>query len=87
MSLKTKLRWGILGAARVNERLLPAIIEADNASLIAIASRRQSAALQTLEQYAPNQKRKSGRCVRGDESLSTDARFTDTSRLPANDRC
>ena len=56
MSLKTKLRWGILGAARVNERLLPAIIEADNASLIAIASRRQGAALQTLEQYAPNQK-------------------------------
>ena len=26
-----KLNWGILGAARVNERLLPAIIEAANA--------------------------------------------------------
>jgi D-xylose 1-dehydrogenase (NADP+, D-xylono-1,5-lactone-forming) len=24
----SKLKWGILGAARVNERLLPAIIEA-----------------------------------------------------------
>ena len=34
-----KLRWGILGAARVNERLLPAIIEAPNSTLVAIASR------------------------------------------------
>ncbi len=30
MSADNKLRWGILGAARVNERLLPAIIEAPN---------------------------------------------------------
>ena len=40
----TKLRWGILGAARVNERLLPAIVEAANAELVAIASRRPGAA-------------------------------------------
>lgn len=50
-----KLRWGILGAARVNERLLPAIVEASNAELVAIASRRPGAAVQTLKQYGPNQ--------------------------------
>lgn len=49
----TKLRWGILGAARVNERLLPAIVEARNAQLIAIASRRAGAAQETLAKYAP----------------------------------
>ncbi len=53
MSQPTKLRWGILGAARVNERLLPAIIEADNACLVAIASRRPGAAAETLAKYAP----------------------------------
>ncbi len=48
-----KLKWGILGAARVNERLLPAIIEASNSELVAIASRREGAAKATLEKYAP----------------------------------
>ena len=56
MTKQTKLRWGILGAARVNERLLPAIIEADNAELIAIASRRVGAAAETLAKYAPQEK-------------------------------
>ena len=51
-----KLKWGILGAARVNERLLPAIIEASNSQLVAIASRRAGAAQATLEKYAPNYK-------------------------------
>lgn len=49
-----KLKWGILGAARVNERLLPAIIEASNSQLVAVASRRSGAAKATLEKYAPN---------------------------------
>ena len=49
-----KLKWGILGAARVNERLLPAIIEAANSQLVAIASRRAGAAKVTLEKYAPS---------------------------------
>jgi D-xylose 1-dehydrogenase (NADP+, D-xylono-1,5-lactone-forming) len=49
---KRKLKWGILGAARVNERLLPAIIEASNSQLVAIASRRAGAARATLEKYA-----------------------------------
>ena len=48
-----KLRWGILGAARVNERLLPAIVEAHNSELTAIASRRPGAAAATLAKYAP----------------------------------
>ncbi|WP_445367931.1 Gfo/Idh/MocA family protein [Methylomonas sp. BW4-1] len=50
---QAKLRWGILGAARINERLLPAIVEASNAELIGIASRRPGAAAQTLAKYAP----------------------------------
>jgi predicted dehydrogenase len=54
MTIKTKLRWGILGAARINERLLPAIVEAANARLVAIASRRPGAAAQTLAQFAPH---------------------------------
>lgn len=57
MNNKTKLRWGILGAARINERLMPAIVEAENAQLLAIASRRPGAAAQTLAQYAPQQQR------------------------------
>ncbi|OIQ81549.1 1,5-anhydro-D-fructose reductase [mine drainage metagenome] len=55
MTQSAKLRWGILGAARVNERLLPAIVEAHNSELIAIASRRPGAALETLKKYAPQQ--------------------------------
>lgn len=52
---KAVLRWGIMGAARVNERLLPAIVEADNAELIAIASRRADAAAETLAKHASDQ--------------------------------
>lgn len=55
MNSKLKLCWGILGAARVNERLLPAIVEASNSELVAIASRRPGAAAQTLAQYAPQE--------------------------------
>ena len=55
MTDSSPLRWGILGAARVNERLLPAIVEAGNAELVAIASRRPGAAAETLAKYAPEQ--------------------------------
>jgi predicted dehydrogenase len=55
MHTPSKLRWGILGAARINQRLLPAIVEADNVELVAIASRRDGAAAATLAQYAPEQ--------------------------------
>ena len=54
MTETKKLKWGILGAARVNERLLPATIDAPNSQLVAIASRRAGAASATLEKYAPN---------------------------------
>jgi len=53
MTEPRKLRWGILGAARVNERLLPAIVEGRNSELVAIASRRPGAAAETLQKYAP----------------------------------
>ncbi len=56
MTNNTKLRWGILGAARINQQLMPAIIDADNSELVAIASRRPGAAAETLAQYAPGQK-------------------------------
>ncbi|NOQ77316.1 MAG: gfo/Idh/MocA family oxidoreductase [Methylococcaceae bacterium] len=55
MENQSVLRWGILGAARVNERLMPAIVEANNAKLIAVASRRQGAAADVLAKYAPQE--------------------------------
>jgi len=48
-----KVRWGILGAARINERLLPAILAVPQAELVAIGSRRPGAALETLQRLAP----------------------------------
>jgi len=48
-----KVRWGILGAARVNERLLPAIANASNGELIAIGSRRPGAAKECLIKNSP----------------------------------
>ena len=40
----TKIRWGIVGAARVNERIMPAIAQSKLGELIAIGSRRKGAA-------------------------------------------
>ncbi len=56
MNNNAKLRWGILGAARINQQLMPAIVAAKNSELIAIASRRPGAAAETLAQYAAEQK-------------------------------
>ena len=53
-----KIRWGILGAARVNERLLPAIANSPFGDLVAIGSRRANAAVECLEKYQPNLKGK-----------------------------
>ena len=55
MNNQKKLRWGILGAARINQQLMPAIVEAENSELVAIASRRPGAAAETLARYAPHQ--------------------------------
>jgi predicted dehydrogenase len=41
-----KLRWGILGVAKINERLLPAFAKAKNAELYGIASRSRERAQQ-----------------------------------------
>ncbi len=53
MSEKKQVRWGILGAARVNQRLLPAIVEADQGELLAVASRRPGSAAEVLQAYGP----------------------------------
>jgi xylose dehydrogenase (NAD/NADP) len=37
--MSKKLRWGILGVAKINERLLPGFATANNAELVGIASR------------------------------------------------
>ena len=34
-----EIGWGILGAARVNERLMPAIVQSELGELISIGSR------------------------------------------------
>ena len=49
----TKIRWGIVGAARVNERLIPAINQSELGELIAIGSRRKGAAKECLLKYLP----------------------------------
>ena len=55
MAMQEPLKWGVLGAARVVEKLIPAIIAADNAVLVAIASRRAGAAAEAIEKYAQGQ--------------------------------
>jgi len=47
-----KINWAILGAARVNERLIPAIINSDQGELVAIGSRREKAAEECIKKYA-----------------------------------
>jgi D-xylose 1-dehydrogenase (NADP+, D-xylono-1,5-lactone-forming) len=48
-----KVRWGVLGAARVSERLLPVIAEAANSEFAAIASRRAGAAEEAVARFTP----------------------------------
>ena len=48
-----KIRWGIVGAARVNERLMPAIVQSEFGELIAIGSRRSGAAKECLLKNLP----------------------------------
>jgi len=54
----TKIRWGIVGAARVNERLIPAINQSELGELIAIGSRRRGAAKDCLLKHLPESKDK-----------------------------
>ena len=46
------INWGILGAARVNQRLLPAIEHNPHSKLIMLASRRDGAAQECIHQYS-----------------------------------
>ena len=46
------INWGILGAARVNQRLLPAIENNPHSKLIMLASRRDEAAQECINQYS-----------------------------------
>ena len=46
------INWGILGAARVNQRLLPAIENNSHSKLIMLASRRDEAAQECVNQYS-----------------------------------
>jgi xylose dehydrogenase (NAD/NADP) len=48
-----KIGWGILGAARVNERLMPAIAQSDSGDLIAIGSRRAGTSKECLLKHLP----------------------------------
>lgn len=50
----TKIRWGILGAARVNERIMPAIVQSKAGELVAIGSRRSGAAKECLIKHLPD---------------------------------
>ena len=46
------INWGILGAARVNQRLLPAIENNPHSKLIMLASRRDEAAQECINQHS-----------------------------------
>jgi len=48
------VNWGILGAARVNQRLLPAIENNQHSKILMLASRRNGAAKECVKQYAKN---------------------------------
>jgi xylose dehydrogenase (NAD/NADP) len=48
------VNWGILGAARVNQRLLPAIENNQHSKILMLASRRNGAAEECVQQYAKN---------------------------------
>ena len=48
-----KIGWGILGAARVNERLMPAIAQSNLGELVAIGSRRPGASKECLLKHLP----------------------------------
>jgi xylose dehydrogenase (NAD/NADP) len=46
------VNWGILGAARVNQRLLPSIENNPHSKILMLASRREGAATECIQQYA-----------------------------------
>jgi len=63
-----KIRWAILGAARVNERLIPAIINSQQGELVAIGSRRENSAEECIKKYA-KEHIKNIECHKGFDSI------------------
>jgi xylose dehydrogenase (NAD/NADP) len=49
-----KVRWAILGAARVNEKIIPAITGSVQGELVAVGSRRENSAKECVKKYAPD---------------------------------
>ena len=65
------VNWGILGAARVNQRLLPAIENNTHSKILMLASRRDGAAEECVHQYAKNP-----------EGIKTTTHFDDVINYP-----
>jgi D-xylose 1-dehydrogenase (NADP+, D-xylono-1,5-lactone-forming) len=65
------VNWGILGAARVNQRLLPAIENNIHSKILMLSSRRNGAAEECIKQYAKNP-----------EVIKTTTRFDDVINHP-----
>jgi len=65
------INWGILGAARVNQRLLPEIENNAHSKILMLASRRNGAAEECVHQYAKNP-----------ESIKTTTYFDDVINHP-----
>ena len=63
-----KIRWAILGAARVNEKIIPAITGSEHGELCAIGSRRENSAKECALKFAPNQIEKI-ECHKGFDSI------------------
>ena len=65
------VNWGILGAARVNQRLLPAIENNLHSKILMLASRREGGATECIQQYA-----------KSPESIKTTTQFDDVINHP-----
>ena len=66
-----KIKWAILGAARVNEKIIPAITGSNNGELIAVGSRRENSAKECVNKFAPEES-KIIKCYTGFDSILND---------------
>ena len=66
-----KIKWAILGAARVNEKIIPAITGSNNGELVAVGSRRENSAKECVNKFAPKQS-KIIKCYTGFDSILND---------------
>ena len=66
-----KIKWAILGAARVNEKIIPAITGSNNGELVAVGSRRENSAKECVNKFAP-QESKIIKCYTGFDSILND---------------